>query len=91
MARLRGVLAAAGIPLRDGPVADQKLAELRRMYEPYVNSLSHYLMMPLPSWILASNTTDNWRTSAWEQTPRTVPSPLQRCSRATALTGEYID
>ena len=91
MARLRGVLTAAGIPLRDGPVADQKLAELRRMYEPYVNSLSNYLIMPLPSWILASNTTDNWRTSAWEQTPRTVPSPLQRCSRATALTGEYLD
>ena len=91
MARLRGVLTAAGIPLRDGPVADQKLAELRAMYEPYVNSLSRYLMMPLPSWILASSTTDNWRTSAWEQAPRAVPSPLQRCSRATALTGEYLD
>ncbi|HEV2915377.1 MAG TPA: potassium channel family protein [Pyrinomonadaceae bacterium] len=91
MARLREALATAGIPLRDGPEADRRLAELRHMYEPYVNSLSRYLMMPLPAWILSTATTDNWRTSAWEQVPRAVPSPLQRCSRATALTGEYLD
>jgi hypothetical protein len=88
MALLRGVLLKAGIPLRDGPEADRKLAELRRMYEPYVNSLSDYLMMPLPSWIITRGTTDNWRTSAWEQTPRVAPSPLQRCSRAASLTGD---
>ncbi len=91
MARLRAVLVAASIPLRDGPEADQKLAELRRMYEPYVNSLSDYLMMPLPPWILSTTAADNWRTSAWERTPQTVNSPLQRCTRAAALTGEYVD
>lgn len=92
MARLRAVLAAANIPLRAGIDADQKLAELRRMYEPYVNSLSGYLMMPLPPWILATAAADNWRTSAWERTPQpSAASPLQRCTRAAALTGEYID
>jgi hypothetical protein len=92
MARLRAVLSAASIPLRDGAEADQKLAELRRMYEPYVNSLSNYLMMPLPPWILSSTVADNWRTSAWERTPQTVTnSPLQRCTRAAALTGDYVD
>jgi hypothetical protein len=91
MARLRGVLAAASITLRDGAEADQKLTELRRMYEPYVNSLSNYLMMPLPSWIVATTVADNWRTSAWERTPQTPLSPLQRCTRTATLTGDYID
>lgn len=92
MSRLRAALAAANIPLRDGAEADQKLAELRRMYEPYVNSLSEYLMMPLPPWILSTTAADNWRTSAWERTPQAVAnSPLQRCTRAASLTGEYVD
>ena len=92
MARLRAVLSAASIPLRGGAEADKKLAELRAMYEPYVNSLSDYLMMPLPPWILSTTAADNWRTSAWERTPQTVVnSPLQRCTRAAALTGDYVD
>ena len=49
--RLRTVLVAAGVPLREGVEAERKLAELRRMYEPYVNPLAQYLMMPLPPWI----------------------------------------
>jgi hypothetical protein len=92
IARLREVLASANIGLRDGEDANRKLAELRLMYEPYVNSLSKYLLMPLPPWIPAKATADNWRTSAWERTPRTSPSPLQRCTaRATTLTGDYVD
>jgi hypothetical protein len=91
VARLRAVLTQAGIPLRDGPEADRKLEELRRMYEPYVNSLAGYLLMPLPPWISTKTVTDNWRTSAWERTPQTVVSPLPRCSRAAALTTDYVD
>src|ERR1051325_2800907 len=92
MARLREVLTAARIGLRDGPDAAGKLAELRLMYEPYVNSLSNYLMMPLPRWVPARATADNWRTSAWERTPQTPPAPLQRCAaRANQLTGDYVD
>jgi hypothetical protein len=48
-------------------------------------------MMPLPPWILATTAADNWRTSAWERTPQTVTSPLQRCTRAAALTSDYVD
>jgi hypothetical protein len=91
MARLREVLAAANIALRDGADANQKLAELRQMYEPYVNSLANYLMMPLPPWIPARMTADNWRTSAWERTPQTTAGPLQRCARTTTLTRDYVD
>jgi len=89
--RLRTVLAAAGIPLREGVEAERKLAELRGMYEPYVNPLAEYLMMPLPPWVSSKTVTDNWRTSAWERTPQAVASTLPRCTRAAALSGEYID
>jgi len=63
--RLRTVLSAAGFQLRDTPVANEKLAEMRRMYEPYLEALSYHLFMQLPPWILAKEITDNWRTSAW--------------------------
>jgi hypothetical protein len=35
------------------------------MYEPYVHALSTYLLMPLPEWQIASESADNWQTSAW--------------------------
>jgi hypothetical protein len=69
LSRLRMSLAAAGIPLRDGAAADQRLMELRRMYEPYVYAMAEYLCMSLPVWILQKEkaTVDNWQTSAWER------------------------
>jgi len=45
--------------------AEQKLTEIREMYEPYVAALSEYLVMPLPPWILSEKAIDNWKTSAW--------------------------
>ncbi len=45
--------------------AEDKLTELRQMYEPYVAALSDFLVMPLPPWILPPNAIDNWKTSAW--------------------------
>ena len=38
LATLRALLAGAGLPLCDGPENDQKLTELRALYEPYVNT-----------------------------------------------------
>jgi hypothetical protein len=72
--RVRRTLTAAGVPLRDGDEAGQKLAELRRMYEPYVNSMAHLLFMSLPPWINESNAMDNWQTSAWERNPMVFAS-----------------
>src|SRR5947209_11270119 len=40
LASLREVLARAGLPLRSGQEADEKLHTLRRLYEPYVNGLA---------------------------------------------------
>jgi hypothetical protein len=44
---------------------DQKLHELREMYEPYLNGLSRRLLMPLPSWGVGKRAAENWRRSAW--------------------------
>lgn len=46
-------------------VSEEKLTELRAMYEPYVNALSNFLLMPLPVWAAKENTPDNWETTAW--------------------------
>jgi len=66
LARLRGILAEVGMSLRDGPDADQKLAQVRAKYEPYVNALAEHLLVALPPWISAPNTADDWQTSVYE-------------------------
>ena len=66
LVRLRGILAEAGVGIREGPEADARLSELRRMYEPYVSALSYYLVMPLPVWIPAPGLRDNWQKSRWK-------------------------
>jgi hypothetical protein len=65
LARLRALLAENGVPLCDPGSVGQKLDKLRPMYEPYLSGLTHRLLMPLPPWIVAAESTDNWRTSAW--------------------------
>jgi hypothetical protein len=63
--RLRRILNDNGITLSDGQDIEQRLLQLRLMYEPYVSALSEWLMMPLPPWILPPDAIDNWKTSAW--------------------------
>ena len=67
LARLRELLEAAGVMLHDGPVAEGRLAELRRIYEPYASALAEYLLMPLPLWLPPGGGFDSWQTSAWER------------------------
>lgn len=71
LAELRPFLVAARVPMCDSPACSQKLDQLRRMYEPYVNGLADRLLLPLPSWTGAESM-DNWQTSAWER----ISSPL---------------
>ena len=62
---LRSTLTAAGMKLREGSTAEQKLSELRRMYEPYAYSLSKYMHIAMPPWVTESRRADDWQTSAW--------------------------
>jgi len=74
LARLRSTLAASGTRLREGIDADQKLTELRAMYEPYIYSLCKYFRIDLPPWMHESKHRDNWEMSVWEPLSR----PLRR-------------
>jgi len=69
LARLRAGLVATGVVVAGGVGADDKLTELRQMYEPFVATLSEYLLMPLPAWRVGASTHENWRSTAWGQTP----------------------
>ncbi|MDP9148166.1 MAG: hypothetical protein M3N22_10950 [Acidobacteriota bacterium] len=62
---IRDTLAQHGMKLHDGAEADQQLAALRKMYEPYIHSLAVYLNQSLPPWIPVKKGKDNWQTTAW--------------------------
>ena len=64
-AALAAMLRAGGCRLRDDAEARGRVDELRRMYEPYVNTLGRRLAMPLPSWVGAPGARDNWQKSRW--------------------------
>ncbi len=72
LSRVRQTLAAAGVRLREGNAAEQRLAELRDMYEPYLNALAEYLCIDLPPWIVASDAADNWQRTAWGRISRSA-------------------
>jgi voltage-gated potassium channel Kch len=62
---LRSALSTAGMKLREGRAVEQRLSELRRMYEPYAYSLSQHMHIPIPPWVIESHRADDWQTSAW--------------------------
>jgi hypothetical protein len=68
LSHIRDILAQNGLKPHDGAAADQKLAKLRNMYEPYIYGLGNYLNQPLPPWIPLKKGKDNWQTTAWGQT-----------------------
>jgi hypothetical protein len=84
LVRIRGLLAAAGIVLTPDAARGDRLFELRRTYEPYVNALSEYLMMPLPPWLAKKGGADNWQTSAWERISTGAPETVH-----TAILDEH--
>ena len=81
LAHLRSILSQSGVMLNSAPSDDATLLDLRAMYEPYVQVLSRYLMMPLPGWLPKPRATDNWQTSAWENAPA-AQQPFRKCMLA---------
>jgi hypothetical protein len=64
---LREALKAAGLQLRSDEYAANKVAKLRSMYEPYVNSIARNLMLTLPLWRYEQKTRDNWQAGPWDR------------------------
>ena len=60
-------LAEAGLKLRTSDEARQKLAKLRSMYEPYVQSMAKNLMVTLPPWKHSEKARDNWQAGPWDR------------------------
>ena len=57
-------LEPTGLNLRPGDAIDQRMTELRGMYEPSVNVLGRHFLLKLPLSIPDSTPVDNWQTSA---------------------------
>jgi len=64
---LRDTLAQVGLRLRCTPEAQQKLNNLRMMYEPYVQATAVNMMMTMPPWRQAVKTRDNWQAGPWDR------------------------
>jgi len=67
LSRLRKALSEKNLKLREGADAEQKLAALRAMYEPYVSALAHSLLIALPPWLYPEKRQDNWQVAPWDE------------------------
>ena len=63
------VLAENGLVLCRDEAAEARLADCRKLYEPFICGLSKELAMDLPKWIVLEHAKDNWETTAWDSTP----------------------
>jgi hypothetical protein len=63
--QVRNLLIECRASSKCGEAGDKKLHELREMYEPYLNALSHRLLMPLPTWGVGQKFVENWKRTAW--------------------------
>ncbi|MFY9644819.1 MAG: potassium channel family protein [Terriglobales bacterium] len=65
--RLKTELAWRGVTINDKADAEERLAELRVVYEPYLHALSRRLFMNLPPWIHNNRIKDNWQGGPWDR------------------------
>jgi hypothetical protein len=67
LARLRQALGERGVRLREGVEAEQKLAQLRALYEPYAQGVARNLLITVPPWIHPEKSKDNWQAGPWDR------------------------
>ena len=63
--RIRDMLTQHGLKISNFGEMEERLAELRNTYEPYLFALAEYLRLSMPPWIPSAKTKDNWQTTAW--------------------------
>ena len=74
--RMCAMLAEAGLYLHDDQETEQRLCELRLIYEPFVKVLADYLLITLPPWLPDPKSIDDWQTSAWDHFAEWSPAQL---------------
>jgi hypothetical protein len=80
LVRIRETFSTVGLSLDNGNDAFERLAKLRKMYEPYLLSMADRFLMHIPPFIEPVRAVDNWQTSAWESNPvafASSPAPLR--------------
>ena len=84
-AELRAILNAAELKFREGEAFDERLSQLRQMYEPYAHALAAHFYVKVPPWVAAMARPDNWQMSAWERGPS-----FRRTRRRSRGGGEHF-
>jgi hypothetical protein len=78
-------LGQAGFELAERELFARLLAEMRTLYEPFVNALAGTFLLTLPPILPVNPRADNWQTSAW--TPRAPAIG----GLPTAAAGDHFD
>ena len=65
--QIRVELKDKGFRLQEDEAAQQKLTELRSLYEPYAQAIARNLFITLPLWISHDQIRDNWRSGPWDR------------------------
>jgi hypothetical protein len=60
---IKSELVGAGLPFTDEENAEERLAEFRATYEPFLASLAAHLLLNLPGWVAPKQQLDNWQAS----------------------------
>ncbi len=74
--RMCTMLAEAGLYIRDDQETEQRLCDLRMIYEPFLRVLADYLLITLPPWLPEPKSVDDWQTSAWDHFTEWSPAKL---------------
>ena len=75
------LMSEIGVGIQEDEAAEQKVRELRQMYEPYVQGLSAYLSMNLPPWFPVTAMPDSWQTTEIVTETATGPERFSRLRR----------
>ena len=65
--RLRQALDARGMRFDTAPEALARLAELRHLYEPFLQAIADNFLFEVPPFFFEKKKKDNWETTAWQR------------------------
>jgi hypothetical protein len=84
MQRLRQELVKHGVTLSSDEEFNQRLAELRLLYEPYVYALGRRLILTVPPWVRTDGKRDNWKGGPWDRViqARALQKPIPHQKKA---------
>jgi Ion channel len=89
--RLFKVLCDSGVSVCQDGHSQERLAELRALYEGYAETLSRYLSMPLPPWIIDHPRKDDWQRVAKSRGATDLASALNAVTAEAERMSSNVD